>query len=131
MTSRNYSAPPGTCAIPGCTNPRHVSRNGRRYTHCYDHYRADYKKAANHRRAHIPEPMPTKRLPVPAPDAVRVLVIDWKTEQVFSVTGVVECVTPFPHTDGEMKLLIAAASRDGIYVAYMRAYKEEDLYESP
>lgn len=135
---KNYSAPPGICTVPGCTEPRYVNQYGKRSTRCAEHVRERNKMWSQKKKLvtlaepmDIPENVPTRRKSTPAPDTVPVLVIDWKTEQVFHVTGfVIGEPEPFPRTDGEMKKIIAQASQQGIYVAYTRAYKEEDLYES-
>lgn len=134
---KNYSAPPGLCTVPGCGQPRYVNRYGKRSTRCAEHVRQQNQSTSRKRKlvtmsepVDIPENTPARRKPVPAPETVRVMVIDWQTEHVFHVIGTIADTEPFPRTDGEMKKAIAQASKHNVYVAYIRAYKEEDLYES-
>lgn len=116
----------GLCAVPGCGKSRYTSRNGKTYTRCETHHKAQSQE--QHRVTTGPRRVPDHRQqsPKPPPVTVPVMVIDWKTEQVFYVTGTVDCAESFPKTEGQMKALIARQSEAGVYVAYIRAYKEED-----
>lgn len=129
MSKPRWSAPEGVCTVPGCNQPRHVTRSGLRLTRCTEHYREWFK--VNNNGGSIPKKRRPRKADTQAaatsPDVVEVLVIDWQTEQVLRVTGSVNCSEPFPKTDGDMKKIIAQASRAGVYVAYIRAWKKEDL----
>jgi hypothetical protein len=131
MTGKSYSAPPGLCTVPGCTNPRHVSKSGNTYTRCDMHCRERNKQVARKRHlAAAPVDMPNRHEVAPEPETVHVMVLDWTSQRLFHVTGRVDCTEEFPPTDGDMKKIIALASQQGIYVAYIRAWKPEDLYEN-
>lgn len=134
---KNYSAPPGSCTVPGCGQPRYINRYGKRSTRCAEHVRERNKRESDKKKMvglpsspHVPENTRIRQKPAPDVDTVSIMVLDWKTEQVLHVTGSVACTEPFPRTDGDLKKTIAQASQQGIYIAYIRAYKSEDLYES-
>lgn len=118
---RDRSAPDAPCAVEGCPNPRHVTKGGTRMTRCLQHYKEGYQKPSGY------VPTTSRRRELPTPNTVQVLVLDWQTEQVLHITGIVDCSEPLPATYGDVLKQIAHASRDGVFVAYIRAYREEDL----
>lgn len=114
------------CVVSGCNEPRHVSRSGRVYSKCDLHFRQDYQhQYANRRPPPVHRP---QRHPSAVGKRIEALVIDWATERIYRVEGVVCTDDPFPLTYGELRKVMAEAAEQGLYVAEPKAYKDEDIY---
>ena len=136
MTTASYNAPEGICTVPGCGLPRHVSRYGKRYHRCEEHEKERSSKTTLKKKhsalappVHIPAAAPEKVQSEPTPETVRVMVIDYQSQRLFHVVGTVNSADSFPPTEGDMKRIVAIASQAGVYVAYIRPYKNEDIHE--
>ena len=78
----------------------------------------------------VPDSAPARHAAEPTPGTVQVMVLDWESQRLFHVVGTVDCTEEFPPTEGDLKRVVALASRQGIYIAYICAYKNEDIHES-
>jgi len=115
----------GTCTLLGCYAPRHVSKSGRIYARCDLHYRQQYQHAATRPPGdHRPQ-----RHPSAVGKRVNVMVIDWATERIWRVEGVVCEDEAMPKTHGQLLKLLAEAGEMGIYVCKPQPFREEDLYD--
>lgn len=124
MTHLSDARRKGTCVMPGCHEPRHVSKSGRKYTKCDRHYQEDYRAAATR----LPGQHRPDRHPSAVGRHVRVKIVDYATERVWTVEAVVCSDDPLPATEGELRKLLAEAAELGFYVARPQPYKIEDLY---
>jgi hypothetical protein len=124
MTHSTDARRNGTCMVPNCRAPRHVSKSGRVYTKCDSHYREDYQHAATRPPGrHRPE-----RHPSAVGNRVQALIVDYATERIWRVDAVVCTDEPMPESEGELMKLLAETAEMGIYVAKPQPFKIEDLY---
>lgn len=112
-----------SCSLPGCHNSAMVARDGKQYRKCHMHRSQQSKEL----HARLAEEKVVSR----DGETVQVVIVDYPSNALLYVQGIVLRSVPMPSTEGEMREQTARAAGAGMYVARPHPFrKSEDIVQS-